>query len=156
MKIIFPLAVVLVLLVHRTFAQTPAPFPGWASKPAAADKKDYLGQWEGHLTDGDGSNPGQRRMNISLTITEKQIVSHGQGNLMGEGTYKVSGSSAKLRRIDATGTAGQYQGKEYEGIFTVEGDTLKWCAANPGKGRPTALRTNTGAGHFLMVLKRKP
>ena len=143
------------LFTSASFAQTSAPFPGWATKTAGADKKDYLGAWEGYLTDGDGSNPGQRRMNISLTITDNKIASGGQGNVMGEGTYKVSGGSGKLRRIDATGTSGQYQGKSYEGIFTVEGNTLKWCSGNPGKGRPTALRTNTGAGHFLMVLTRK-
>lgn len=156
MKMILCCALLLLALRHGAIAQTPAPFPGWGSKTTTTDKKDYLGQWEGHLTDGDGSNPGQRRMNISLNITEDRITSGGQGNAMGEGTYKVSGGSSKLRRIDATGTAGQYQGKQYEGIFTIEGDTLKWCSGNPGKGRPTALRTNTGAGHFLMVLKRKP
>lgn len=120
----------------------------------AGEKKDLLGEWEGYLTDGDGSQQGQRRMNLTLTITDGKITSGGQGNMMGEGTYKVSGG-AKLRHIDATDTAGQYQGKLYQGIFTVEGDTLKWCAGNPGKGRPSALKTSTGAGHFLMVLTRK-
>ena len=57
--------------------------------------------------------------------------------------------------IDTRGTAGQYTGKEYEGIFSVEGDTLRWCSGNPGKGRPATLKTNTGSGHFLMVLTRK-
>lgn len=157
MKTILCCALLFCSLRHAALAQTPAPFPGWASKTAGAEnKKDYLGQWEGHVTDGDGSNPGQRRMNITLIITEEKITSGGQGNITGEGKYKVSGGSAKLRRLDATGTAGQYQGKLYEGIFTVEGDTLKWCAGNPGKGRPSALKTNTGAGHFLMVLKRQP
>lgn len=158
MKTILCCALFLFPLCPGTFAQTPSPFPGWAGKTAGADnKKNYLGQWEGHVTEGDGSNPGQRRMNINLTITEDRITSGGQGNVMGEGTYRVSGGgSSKLRHIDATGTSGQYQGKLYEGIFTVEGDTLKWCSGNPGKGRPTVLWTNNAAGHFLMVLKRKP
>ena len=105
------------------------------------------------MTDGDGSNPGQRRMNMALTITKDTITSSGGGST-GSGTYKVSGTG-KTRRIDARGTSGQYAGKEYEGIFSLEGDTLKWCAGNPGRGRPNALRTNTGAGYFLMVLTRK-
>ena len=151
------------LLTHHALAQsrTPPPFPGWANKttPAAGatstDNKDFLGEWEGYLADGDGSNPGQRRLNVTLSITKEKITSGGQGNMTGKGTYKVSGGEGKLRHIDATGTSGQYAGKHYEGIFTVEGNTLKWCSGNPGKGRPTALKTNTGAGHFLMVLTRK-
>ena len=149
MRTLLPCALLFsLLLITRAFAQTPG--------ATAANKKDYLGEWEGHVTDGDGSNPGQRRMNITLTITEKKIAAGGQGNMMGDGTYKVAGSGAKFRHIDAKGTSGQYQGKLYEGIFTVEGDTLKWCAGNPGKGRPAALKTDTRAGHFLMVLTRKP
>lgn len=123
---------------------------GATPKPA---KDELLGEWEGHVVDGDGANAGQRRMNITLTIEPKRIVQHGSGG--GEGTYRVSGTSRKLAHIDSTGTSGQYTGKRYEGIYSLEGDTLKWCAANPGKGRPRELRTNTGAGHFLMVLKRK-
>ena len=118
---------------------------------AAADKA-LLGEWEGQMMDGDGSNPGQRRMNISLTITDKKITATGgRGEAMGDGTYKVSG-----RHLDATGTSGQYQGKKYLGLFSIEGDTLKWCSGNDkAKGRPAALKTNTKDGHFLMVLTRK-
>ena len=95
-----------------------------------------------------------RRMNITLNISGDKITSGGAGNI-GEGTYRVSAGSGNLKHIDATGTAGQYAGKQYEGVFTIDGNTLKWCSGNPGKGRPTALRTNTAAGHFLMVLTRK-
>lgn len=111
-----------------------------------------MGEWEGQMMDGDGSNPGQRRMNISLTITDKKITATGgRGEMMGDGTYKVSG-----RHLDATGTSGQYQGKKYLGLFSIEGDTLKWCSGNDrAKARPAALKTNVKDGHFLMVLARK-
>jgi len=163
MKTLLPCAL-LALFVHSALGQsrtTPPPFPNWGGKatpgataPAAADKKDLIGQWEGFVTDGDGSNPSQRRMNITLNIGAEKISSSGSGNI-GEGTYRVSAGSDNLKHIDATGTAGQYSGKQYEGVFTIEGNTLKWCSGNPGKGRPTALRTNPAAGHFLMVLTRK-
>ena len=126
------------------------------STPAYAQgvvaEKALLGEWEGHVVEGDGSNAAQRRMNITLTITDKKIsASGGQGQPMGEGTYKVSG-----KHIDATGTSGKYQGHTYLGLLSQEGDTLKWCSGNEGaKGRPAALRTNPKYGHFLMVLTRK-
>lgn len=114
--------------------------------------KSLVGEWEGHVVEGDGSNQGQRRMNITLTITDKKITATGgQGQPMGDGTYRTSG-----RQIDATGTSRQYQGKTYPGIYSVEGDTLKWCSCNErSRTRPTALRTSTKDGHFLMVLTRK-
>ena len=159
------LFVLLLLTNHDVLAQqkaTPSPFPGWANKttPAAgggagtADNKDLLGEWEGFITDGDGSSPSQRRGNISLNVTKEAITTTGGGS-GGAGTYKISGGSGKVRQIDASGTDGQYRGKQYEGIFTIEGNTLKWCSGNPGKGRPRELKTNVGSGFFLMVLTRK-
>ena len=140
---------------------TPSPFPGWANKgtPApgagAADGKDILGEWEGYLSGGDGSNPNQRQGNISLSITKEKITAGGGGGTNGDGTYRISGGSGKFRHIDAKGTSGQYAGKDYEGIFVVEGNTLKWCSGNPGRGRPKELKTNVGSGYFLMVLTKK-
>ena len=71
---------------------------------------------------------------------------------MGAGTYTSSG-----KRIDATGTEGQFAGKKYEGIFDLDSKTLKWCSANdnPNSTRPTRLQTNPQAGQFLMVLEKK-
>jgi uncharacterized protein (TIGR03067 family) len=166
MKTLLPcaLAVSLLLTHHHAAAQqknTPPPFPGWTNKgtPAAGsgavtDNKDFLGEWEGFITEGDGSNPGQRRGNISLNVTKDYITSTG-GGAAGGGNYKITGGSGKFRKIDASGTDGQYRNKQYEGIFLIEGNTLKWCSGNPGKGRPSELKTSMGAGHFLMVLTRK-
>ena len=76
---------------------------------------------------------------------------------MGAGTYKISTATNKLKRMDAKGTSGQFQGKSYEGVLTVEGKTLKWCSANdrPSSKRPSELKTDVRAGQFLMVLEKK-
>jgi uncharacterized protein (TIGR03067 family) len=113
-------------------------------------KKQLLGTWDGYMADSDGSRHGD----IRLVITDDKVVaSNPRGNAtMGAGTYKLSG-----RRIDATGTEGQFAGKKYEGIFDLDGKTLKWCSANdnPNSSRPSKLQTNTQAGQFLMVLEKK-
>lgn len=142
----------------QTFVKEQA---GAAAKPAAAKtdeksiakddvKKLLLGTWDGYMADSDGSRHGD----IRLVITDDKVVaSNPRGNAtMGAGTYKLSG-----RRIDATGTEGQFAGKKYEGIFDLDGKTLKWCSANdnPNSSRPSKLQTNTQAGQFLMVLEKK-
>ncbi len=40
----------------------------------------------------------------------------------------------------------------YVGIYTLEGDTLKWFGS-PRKTRPAEFRT--GGGSFLLILKRQ-
>ena len=114
--------------------------PSGSARAQSAAGKALMGEWEGHVVEGDGSNAAQRRMNITLTITDKKIsASGGQIQPMGDGTYKV-----------------KYQGHTYQGLFSIEGNTLKWCSGNESaKARPTALRTNPKDGHFLMVLTRK-
>lgn len=118
-------------------------------------KKAIMGTWEGYMADGDGSRHGD----IRLEITEDTITATNPrgGQVMGAGTYKVSGGSKKLKTIDASGTSGQFKGKKYEGVFDIEGTTLKWCSANdnPRSRRPDQLQTQVQAGQFLMVLEKK-
>lgn len=113
-------------------------------------KKQFIGTWDGYMADSDGSRHGD----IRLVITADKITaSNPQGDRsMGAGTYKISG-----KRIDATGTEGQFAGKKYEGIFDLDGKTLKWCSANdnPNSSRPTRMQTNPQGGQFLMVLEKK-
>jgi uncharacterized protein (TIGR03067 family) len=117
-------------------------------------KKEILGTWEGFMANEDGSPQGR----IKLEISEEAITASnpGGGQIMGTGTYKVSGATNRTKRIDAKGTSGQYKGKDYEGIFVIEGKTLKWCSCNErATSRPTDLKTNLRSGHFLMVLEKK-
>jgi SLA1 homology domain 1, SHD1 len=130
-----------------------------ASKPALGTtggdaKKDkaseIIGTWKGFMANSDGSPHGQ----IQLVITDKEITATNPqgGGTMGTGTYSISG-----RRIDAKGLSGQYEGKDYEGIWEVEGKTLKWCSANdnPNSARPSKMQTDMQAGAFLMVLEKQ-
>jgi uncharacterized protein (TIGR03067 family) len=116
-------------------------------------KKEILGTWEGYMANDDGSPQGY----IKLEITADTITASNPrgGQTMGAGTYRISGATNKTKRIDAKGTSGQYQGKNYEGIFSIEGKTLKWCSANDRSKRPSDLKTNVRTGAFLMVLEKK-
>lgn len=136
----------------RTFVQTQVkPAAPADEKTAGKDdaKNNFLGTWTGYMADSDGSRHGD----IRLVITEDKITaSNPQGDReMGAGTYKLNG-----RRIDATGTDGQFAGRKYEGIFEIDGKTLRWCSANdnPRSKRPDKMQTNTQAGQFLMVLEK--
>jgi uncharacterized protein (TIGR03067 family) len=142
-------------LLLSFFVRAPGAFAETPGSDAAA-RKQLIGVWEGWVVEGDGSRQGDRRMRISeLVITlDKISATGGQGNSMGEGAYKLSVSQGR-KTIDATGTDGEPRGKLYLGIYSLEGDTLKWCSGSPGKSRPGELRTNPGLGHFLMILKRK-
>lgn len=125
--------------------------------PASAQDKALIGTWEGWLVQGDGSQQSQRQSRISeMVITAAQITCKDGGNRsMGAGGYKV-GVAGAVKTIDATGTAGEPQGKSFQGIYQISGDTLKWCSGNDkAKTRPTELKTNVGNGHFLMILTRK-
>ena len=144
--IVLPTLFVLTAALHAQFG---------ASKAEADPKKEILGTWEGYMADADGSRHGD----IKLEITADTITASNPrgGQIMGAGTYKISGTTNKLKRIDAKGTSGQFHGTNYEGVFTIEGKTLKWCSANdnPRSRRPDDLKTNVQAGQFLMVLEKK-
>ena len=127
--------------------------PGQSPSPGAADRKMLVGEWQGAIMGADGS----KHMDLSLSIGENKIKSSGgRGHQRdGEGTYRISGGTPKLWHIDGTGTAGLYRGKSYLGVLSIEGDTLKWCSAEPGRTRPTALKSDARYSHYLMVLTRE-
>lgn len=116
-------------------------------------KQQLLGTWRGFMAAPDGSPHGE----IQLVITENEITASRGQQVMGAGTYSISSGDSKVQRIDGEGRSGQFAGKKYEGIFSVEGKTLKWCSANenPRSKRPDKLQTDTQAGVFLMVLEKE-
>jgi uncharacterized protein (TIGR03067 family) len=45
-------------------------------------------------------------------------------------------------------------GTQIKGIYTLDGDTLTSCVAEPGKDRPTEFASKPGTGHTLRTFKR--
>ena len=73
---------------------------------------------------------------------------------LGEGTYKLNlGTTPKT--LDAVGTGGKTQGKNYLGIYKLNGDTLEWCAGNPDIPRPTAFFTKPQVQFHMVLTRRK-
>jgi len=73
------------------------------------------------------------------------VVDHGEG----EFTLDLSQSP---KHLDAWKTNERGRKQNYVGIYTLEGDTLKWCVS-PQKVRPQTLETKKG--QFLLILKRQ-
>jgi uncharacterized protein (TIGR03067 family) len=127
---------------------------GAANSDDAADRKTLNGVWKGWVVEGKGDHPNQRRMAVTLTIKGNTITGmQSDGKDLGEGTYSlrtVNGSN----RLDATRTANPGRGQSYNGIYSLERDTLRWCVSNPpGREAPSELQSKTG--QFLMILQRQ-
>ena len=112
-----------------------------------------LGKWKGYMANSDGEPDSP----IDLEFTNDTITARRfSGEVMGTGTYQIRGSGTSMR-IDVKGTSGDYDGKDYEGIISVEDGTLKWCSTNDNESarRPREFQTDIQQNHFLMVLKRE-
>lgn len=123
-------------------------------------RERLAGIWRGWLVNGRGEDPTTGQMEMELTITANRIVAkelgtnraaaHGE---LGEGTFVMVGSGTS-GNLDATSTSGQHQGREYLGVYEIDGDTLKWCVDNRGR-RTRPQEFETGRGNYLMVLRRQ-
>ena len=119
-----------------------------ASQSALADdRKDILGQWKGEM-------PGDPPGSIELTITADKIsgryLKTGKG--LGEGTYQIDPAK---KTIDAQGIENPVRGNRYFGLYSLEGNTLKWVSNSRGRKRPADLAHRPDRDQFLMILQRQ-
>jgi uncharacterized protein (TIGR03067 family) len=114
-----------------------------AENGEAQERQRFVGVWKGFTVEGRGENPDRGPVKLELRITEKTIkglefkgtnvVDHGEG----EFTLDLRQSPGCL---DATQTNERGRKQTYLGIYTLEGDTLKWCVS-PQKVRPKTFET---------------
>jgi uncharacterized protein (TIGR03067 family) len=125
-----------------------------AEDAADRDRDQLVGTWQGFVVEGRGANPNDGPVKIEVVITRDRITARDlrADKSLGEGTYKLD-SAKKLKEIDATGSVSGRRSRTFLGIYEIEGDTLKWCADNVGKGRPAEFLSQRG--QYLLILKRQ-
>ena len=91
-----------------------------------------------------------------LKKIEKLILSKGTITVTGKsrGSYKLD-PSKRPRAIDLMSTDGPDKGKTAEGIYELEGETLRLCWDQPGKGRPKEFKSEEGSERVLVTFKRE-
>ena len=129
---------------------------GQAALPASADgseRQKLAGVWKGFCVEGKGETPDRGPVKVELTVTAevmKGIQIKGDERIdHGEGSY-VLDLAADPRVLDATKANERGRKETWLGIYSLEGDTLKWCVGR--KARPTTFETVKG--QFLLILKR--
>ena len=129
--------------------------PAQNTESEAEARKKLVGTWRGFVVAGRGERTDRGPVKLTeVVITADTIRAKDDTMSFGAGKYKLDLAQSP-RRLDPTGSEGSYKGLQFTGIYTLEGDTLKWCVANPGTARPTEYKTTT-AVQFYMVLKRVP
>ena len=127
------------LLITLLFALAPG-------SVLADDRNAILGVWSGGL-------PGEKGT-IELTITPKMITGRNPRTekSLGEGSYEIDPTK---KTIDTKGIEGPFGGKTYLGLYSLEGNTLKWASSGRLKKRPTDVAHKPDRDQFLMVLERR-
>ena len=113
----------------------------------ADDRKEILGVWSGAM-------PGDPPGSIELTVTPDKISGRNArtGKSLGVGTYEMD---PEKKTINTRGIENPVRGSKYYGLYSIEGNTLKWVSTSRGRKRPVDLVHRPDRDQFLMILQRK-
>jgi uncharacterized protein (TIGR03067 family) len=122
-----------------------------------AVKKD-MAQLEGEWSMVSGQRDGQS-LPDSLVKGSKRVAKAGETTVTIDGRTFLQAKftidpTQKPKAIDYTLTDGPNKGKTQLGIYELDGETVKFCFAMPGKERPTDFTAKEGSGRTLSVWKR--
>jgi uncharacterized protein (TIGR03067 family) len=125
---------------------------------AQDDTKKEMALLEGEWSMVSGEANGQA-MPAELAKTGKRVAKDGETaiTISGQVLFKAKFTidpTKKPKAIDYLMTEGPTKGKTHLGIYELDGDTLKFCFAAPGKERPTEFTAKEGSQRTLSVWKR--
>jgi uncharacterized protein (TIGR03067 family) len=139
-------------LTHRTEAAGPAT----ATQGAEPSDKDRLqGVWQQVSCEGPNKIPDEL-VKENMLVVKDDTITVTAGKRGGYALTFTLDESKAPKTIDELLVKPEKRDKPYLGIYSLEGDTMKWCFSNPGEKRPTEFTGKAGSGWTLTVFKRKP
>jgi uncharacterized protein (TIGR03067 family) len=100
-----------------------------------------------------GGKPDPTASNLKITFRGNTFSVRRNTEVLLTGTFRVD-PTEQPNSIDVTLGMGRDKGKTRQGIYTLDGDTLKNCYCDFGKARPREFTTRTGTGLMLFVYGR--
>ena len=112
------------------------------------------GDWSMQSGEADGQS-----LPKEMVKSAKRVAKDGETTIMigGQVYFKAKfsiDSTKKPKAIDYMMTEGFTKGKTHLGIYELDGDTVKFCFAAPGKDRPTEFTAKEGSQRTLSVWRR--
>jgi uncharacterized protein (TIGR03067 family) len=120
--------------------------------------KKEMAQLEGEWSMVSGEANGAA-MPEAMVKTGKRVAKDGETTILlsrqvyFKAKFRID-PTKKPKAIDYTMTAGPTKGKTHLGIYDLDGETVKFCFAAPGKDRPTDFTAKEGSQQTLSVWKR--
>lgn len=129
----------------------------FAETPADAVKRE-MALLEGEWTMVSGQRDGEV-LPEEYVKTAKRVAKDGvstvtiNGMVVLETKFTVD-PAKKPKTIDLT-AVGEGKDGRIEGIYELDGDTVRFCIGEPGKGRPGEFTAKAGSGRTMSVWKRQ-
>jgi uncharacterized protein (TIGR03067 family) len=135
------------------------PFAGEAAPPDPGRVKEEQQRLQGTWKVLSGESAGtplplEVTRNFKLSFQGSAFITY-IGDQKREGSYTVD-PGKNPRTIDITLNSGPDKGKTQLAIYSVLGNTLRICGAEPGRERPTGFETHDRPGVILLMLRRMP
>ena len=126
-------------------------FAADAPKKESADQDRIQGTWACESAEQNGAAvPAERAKGFKMTFKGDKFTLTRPGQEH-QATFKLA-PGEKPRQLTLTPSDGA---AELKAVYSLDGDTLKMCAGEPGGERPKDFATKAGDRAMLFVLKRE-
>jgi len=131
----------------RAQVGVPEPPPPRPEPEALADlARRFQGTWVFMGVERGGLIDAQPGRQDYLVIQGNDFQRYSQGQLLDEGTFKITSVGPQFATTVSTVTKGANPGEQRSAIFRIDNDRLQYCYGPPGAPPPTRLATANQIG----------